>query len=371
MRQSGYAYLQFKVELIKNIYRHLDEAFRALDIVSIAAESGRIEDEIRGLLHREIFDYLCNSYPSFRAVSTDHFKVNTIMYQLEFGRLVGRPNLEVWIRPTEGPNAGPLEKEINLDGWGYYTRVSVVVSSNLKSNFGRICEVIKLVYDTSYGWLEETMLQKLNERKNECAVALYNYLRVVFRTESKDFLANNIWFGVFSDEKGCYLLDRDSSTHILDILSERKYRSEKSPMYHLLHLIGSITPYEKAISRLAIQENKCVDFPLPRAAYMSDDLDLFKTEEQMVQGGKYSLYPLSVNKKIRLVAAFPTIYKKDILPILKRHRSEISRIYESQIRSVDKLIRLLQKQFGKANWSQIGEFVGGVMGGFGKTVLGF
>jgi ribosomal protein S17E len=359
---------RFKAQTIKDVFFHLEKSYSQLEIGSLSEQVMSIETTIQGLMHKALLDYFAFSFRTFVNLPDNFFRVKNQMYQIRYGQRVDKPVLEVWILPKEYSASNFLEAEVQLDSGGYFTQVFVAANSTLKSHFSRICELIQLIFETSYQWLTELLLKKLSELQMGGSIALYNYIRVVFKAESKAFFANKIWLGVFTEDKGYYLLDKDTSKHVLELLNRREYRSTKSPIYHLLHLTGLIMPYEKSVSRHAIQENKPIDFPLRKVAYISDDLDLLKTEEQMVQGGMYSLYPISVSKKLRLVAGYPTRYKSEILPILEKHQNEISSIYEAQLRNIEKYINLLSKNFARINWSQIGDFVGGLIGGFTKSL---
>lgn len=358
----------FKAQIIKDVYFHLENSYSQLDIGSLAIKAMPIETVIQGLMHKALLDYFAFSFRTFVNLPDNFFIIRNLMYQIRYGQRIDSPVLEVRILPKEYSSNNFLEAEVQLDGGGYFTKVFVAVNSNLKPHFNRICQLIQLIYETSYQWLIEILLKKLSELETSGSIPLYNYIRVIFKAESKSFMANKIWLGVFTEDNGYYLLDKDTSKHILELLNKREYRSTKSPVYHLLHLIGLIMPYEKSASRHAIQENKPIDFPLSKVAYISDDFDLMKTEEQMVQGGMYSVYVISGTKKIRLVAGFPTSYKSEILPLLKKHQNEIAAIYEAQLRNLEKYIGLLRKNFAHINWSQIGDFIGGLMGGFTKSL---
>lgn len=358
-----------KAQIIKSVYFHLDHTYGQLDIGSLATKAMLIEGEIQGLMHKALLDYFESSFRTFVNLPDSFFTIRNLMFQIRYGQRIDRPILEVRILPKEYSSNASLEDEIQLDGCGYFTTVVIAADSNLKSHFNRICQLIKLIYETSYQWLIENLLKKLNELEINGSVPLYNYIRVVFKTESKAFLANKIWLGVFTEDKGYYLLDKDTSKHVLELLEKREYRSTKSPAYHLLHLIGLIMPYDKSASRHAIQENKPIDFELSKVAYISDDFDLMKTEEQMVQGGMYSVYVISGTKNMRLVAGFPTRYKSEILPVLEKHQNEIAVLYETQLQNLERYIQLLRKNFAHINWSQIGDFIGGLMGGFTKSLF--
>ena len=367
--------MDYTSKLSSDIYLELEEDYGDLKFTEFALKVTEIEESIQHIGLESIMNYLQFSFKSFFRLPDHRFRLKFGIYNLRAGPRVDVPAIIYMIQNERSdPNEKILKKEIYISGWGYYTKIFISIPIEFSKHFSNICSILEIVYESSYEWLKGTLLNNLSELDITCSTALYKFIRVLFTGERKSELAKNVWFGVYEDDGGYYLLDKDSATNIFAKLKDRKFRSDKSPAFHILNLIGVKTPYEKSITKQAIEIEKAekgrsLDVILPKVAYASDQPYYLKVEEQMVDGEIMTLYPLSGDKKYKFAMCFPTRLKKDILPSIKRNQRIIGEIFYSNVDSVKKYMDLLKKNFRNIDWGIMGEFTGGLITGATKAIF--
>jgi hypothetical protein len=341
-----------KIDLAE-VSLYLESAFGGLDLGGLAAQAMEIESQIQTLLYKALMDDLSQAIRSFSSLGNFSFRVHDRIYEIKIGPRVATSTLEVLVDASDSlrdlPEDGP---KIAIDGWGRFKGIEVFVDKSLKGYQDRICTAVRWVYSTAYGWLKSFVLRKLGEFELDCSASLYNHLQVLCSASSRDYLADDVWFAIFSGDHGYYLLDRDSARKIADILAESStFLSDRGPLYNLLQLVGLKMPYEVSESRKAIEKWGYHEFSLSRTNYIKEKLDLVKTEEQIAGGTRFGLYPVSRRGHIKLVAAFPPAYKEPIIKLLKDGRRDFERIFESKLGQLGEYVRLLEKNFSKMDWA--------------------
>ena len=214
---------QPKHTLATHIYHNLNDNFRTYGIGEFCENANRIEFHIEGLLQKTITDYLASCYKTFAEKGEGRFSIKGKVFETKITRKGNIPALDVWLLDVLDVEQRFREKEINVSGCGYITRIELSVNHLLKTRFSYLCDLAELVYKTAYQWLEETLWLKIAEMENESSCALYSYLKTVMSLEGKEGLADEIWFSVFSDKTGVYLLNRRTLERIASLLLERKY----------------------------------------------------------------------------------------------------------------------------------------------------
>lgn len=355
-------------KLVAGIYTELEKNFGKLELGEFANNADSIEEFIRVLCKHSIQEHFAAIYRSFTWLPEDSFRLRFGEFLVRLAPKIESPTLEVWVLERNFSGIPYIETELELNSWGFFTNVHLSLPSSLRTHSEKITEIAKAVYNTGYMWMEETLRKKLRELEVSLATALYSFIRTAFRAENKANISQFIWFGMYGSDEGYYLLDTGTATAIVDMLKPRKYRSERSPAFHLLNLLGTSLPYEKSIFRNVVEHGDVLDFPLIRAAYASDQPDYTKTEEQMVSGKHISIFPIYVDTKTKLGVGFPTQYKKDILPVIRANKDQLAEIYLSEMQSVHKYISLLNKHFARLDWGNVGEFLGGMAGGLYKSL---
>ena len=127
-------------------------------------------------------------------------------------------------------------------------------------------------------------------------------------------------------------------------------------------------PYGVSFSREAVQKNDYAEFSLPRAAYVSDMIDIVKTEEQMTKNSDYAIFPIIREGKLKLVAGFPSANRAEVLPIIRSHQKELSKIFIAEMNGLKKHLKNLKSNFTRMSFSDAGDFVGGMLGGLLKSM---
>jgi hypothetical protein len=352
-----------KNSLSEVVIKRVEERFHSVNLREFTSELDTFEKEAQRLATQSIFSYLASRFRSLELIGNS-FKLGSkrTTFILEVGPKVGSTILEVLLFEESQHPQIYAEVRIPLFGWGRYTEIHLSVLQELYSHTNAIAEVLRVVYLSAYYWLAETLLLKLNDLESQASVALYSALRVAFRIRGNEQLSEVIRFGVLVDGRLFYLVDRQTCVFLGAVLSKRKFWSTTSPALSLLNLLGFPLGYEDSFSRHAINQQAQLDFTLTKATYITENPEYLRAEREMVSGNKISVFVISTGKMIKLVANFPTSKKRDIIPVLKAHKDQLSMIFERDLDQIIKSTEVLMANFESVNWASAGGFVGGLAG---------
>ncbi|WP_232417889.1 hypothetical protein [Methyloversatilis thermotolerans] len=346
----------------------LEARFPSPSLVELRIHSTAIEDEIRRLAADSIpRHFACRK--SFRAVAADEFLFNDTLYSVQIATSLRTPTLQICLLNTLDPQRDRVSSGLQvIHGIGFFNAFEIEIPAVLGSHLPALIDGVAVVYAASYTWLEEAFFRNIRELEQGFADALYRHLKIALSASGKTALASKVWFSVFSSENGYYALDGAAITQILDTLKARRYVSAQSPLGHVVELLGLNMPFEKSLSRHAIQKADYQEFSLRKAAYVSDMLGIFKTEEQMVEGGAYAIFPLGAIGERRLVAAFPSGLRDDLLPVFRMHAARFEDIYAKETSTLKRHIAKVQASYRKMDASELGGLIGGILGGIFKNI---
>ena len=355
-----------KLDIAGEVHSVLNTQFGDMKLGGLAIHCKDIELEVVGILRKAILDYFSSSYKRYHFINGNEFRIDRKVYALKVGGHIKDPTLEFYLLDVTNDKETFVSEEIIIEGVGYYTKCECFVTEKLKKRFENITNIIRSVYHLSYLWLEETMMRGIKDLESDFTNSLYKYLKMVFAEKGKLEFTECIWFSVFSTEDGYYALDSNAISRIIRLLRLRKYSSDYSPAYHISSLVGLQMPTEKSFSKHVISNKGYKQFSLPKADYISDMSDIYKTEEQMTQKNQYAIFHLAKVGNRELVVSFPADKKKYILPILKTHKSKLADIYKTEVNSMQKHINNLKASYRRATASEVSSVIGSFVGGLAR-----
>jgi len=346
----------------------LNDRFPLLSLGELQSEAARIEEAIQNTALASIM-HLFSQNKSFRPSGQSEFIFNDKLYRINIGPLISTPSIHICILNSLDPTCARVSSGTRaIPGIGYFNELEVEVPTTLKNHLSKITEAIERVYLMSYAWLEEEFFRNIKELEEGFSEALYSHLRIALSASGKKELASKVWFSIFSQKNGYYAIDGSAIRQILNTLKSRKYSSEQSPLSHVVELLGLSMPYNKSLSQYAIAKSEYHEFSLKKAAYISDMQGIFKTEEQMVEGGAYAIFPLGSIGDRKLVAAFPSNLRDDLLPVFKENSKKFNAIYALETKSLKRHIIKIQSSFKKMDHAELGGLIGGIIAGIFKNI---
>lgn len=346
----------------------LESRFPSPSLVELRIQSRAIEDEIQRLAAGSILRHFSGE-KSFRAAGADEFLFNDKLYTVRAAAALGTPALQICVLNTLDPLAPKVSSgRHDIPGIGFFNAFEIEVPASLKSRLPALVDAVSVIYAASYTWLEEEFFRNIKQLEQGFSDALYRHLKIALAASARTELASRVWFSVFSQENGYYALDGAAISHILSTLKARRYVSSQSPLGHVVELLGLNMPFEKSLSSYAIRKASYHEFSLKKAAYISDMQGIFKTEEQMVEGGAYAIYPLGAIGERRLVAAFPSGLRDDLLPVFRANATRFEQIYARETGNLKRHIAKVQASYRKMEAAELGGLIGGILGGIFKNI---
>jgi hypothetical protein len=349
--------------LSEMVIKQLGQQFGSLDLNEFTSEFAIFETQVQILAKQGLFNYLASRFRSFKSVGHS-FSLGSkrARYMLEAGPKVGSTILEVLLFEESQQTQMYSDTHIPLSGWGFYTDIHLSVTQQFSQHVKAIAELLRVVYLSAYTWLAEILLLKLSELESQASVALYSSLRTAFRIVDNEQISESIRFGVAVDGGLYYLVDRQTCVSLVTAISSRRFWSNSSPALSLLNLLGFPLEYENSFSRYAIDQQMHLDFALPRATYGSENPEYLHAEREMVSGDRLSVFVISTETPLKLVANFPTSKKRDIIPVLEANQAHLSVIFERHLDRIIKSTGVLRAKFSAVNWTSAAEVVGGLTG---------
>ncbi|TAK78462.1 MAG: hypothetical protein EPO12_12765 [Aquabacterium sp.] len=338
----------------------LSAKYSGLTLGELRLQARQIEDDIRDVAQAEVINHF-SQFASFRQLAAPReFFFRNKLYSVHVAGAVRNPmRLEVCILDVREPT-GPTHAwgPKAFDGAGYFRDFDLQVPHALQGYAETVAEIVFQVYVAAYAWLEAELFKLVKAVEQGFADALYQYLRTVLNAEERGGLADRVWFSIFSEKSGYYALDGKAIEAILDVLKQRRYVSDLSPLSHVVSLIGLQMPSAKSLSMDAITSRRYTEYSLQKAAYVSDMSDIFKTEEQMTLGGAYAIFPLGAVGDQQLVAAFPSSLRDDLRPVFEKNREVFQLVYQQEVRSLKRHIARIQASFRRADRAEYAGMAG-------------
>lgn len=359
----------------EDIWKNLESEYGDSSLGELAEKSQGIEAAIRNSTKFSLAKYFQDLESSQKA-GPDEFIFNGGLYSVKVGPKVNDTTLDIWVVDAANWKKGKtVSNRTAIHGIGQHDSFELHLSKSLSDHLHFVTELISRRYATAYRWLETKLLRKVGELEQGFTESLYDYMTAILGAQGKEDLASNVWFSIFSKTDGYYALSKKAIVKILSCLTQREYSSDQSPFFHAATLVGLKMPYEKSFSQHAIKNKSYKEFELIRAAYLSDMSHIYKTEEQMTQGGAYAIFPISKIGDRELVASFPSTLKESIVPILEAQKARLEEIYKKETDSMRKHIQRLKNNFGRMNLESltdvgmaVGAILGAAAGAFTKEV---
>jgi len=346
--------------IVANVHSTLEANYSGISLGVLAEQSKNIERDIENLTVQLIYEYFSITDDCSKNHYFKQFAVNSNLYEIKSGARIKDPILEIWILDAIDKNIEFTSGGKSIFGVGYYQSFEIHIPKKLTSHIGELESLVHAVYLSSYRWMEECLFNNLAKLEKGFTQKLYGFLRTYLDNKGKVYLAEKIWFSIFSEKDGYYSLDSKAVTEVLKTLKKRNFNSEFSPIYHVAKLIGLEMPYQKSFSKISIETNGYKDFQLNKAAYISDMSHIYKTEEQMVENGGYAIFPITTIGNRKLVASFPATLKNEICPILEVINDDLSSLYKKETKLMAKHITKIKSSYNRMSYSELGSFCGGL-----------
>lgn len=355
-------------DMVNHAIAALEAKYSGLKLGGLREHAKGIESTVQDVVSFAVIKHF-SGHKSFRHAGFNDFLFNGHLYRLNIGPAVAKPSLHVCLLNACDAKASLASSGTRgISGIGYFNEFELQLPTALKSHMDILVETIAKIYKASYTWLEEEFFRNIKELEKGFSDALYRYLRVVLSANGKQELATQVWFSIFSEKNGYYALDGKSIDRILSDLKLRRYSSDLSPLSHVIGLIGLDMPYEKSLSKYAIEKSAYHEFSLKKAAYVSDMGDIFKTEEQMTAGQGYAIFPLGTVGSRKLVAAFPSPLREPLLPVFEANARNFAQIYARESKALKLHVTKIQASYRRLDTAELGGLIGGILGGIFKNL---
>lgn len=353
---------------VRLIIASLEAKYSAINLGGLREHAKSIESDIQAAVTSGIIKHFSEN-KSFKTAGATDFFFDGKLFRLSIGPAIAVPALHICILNATEPTKKLLSSGVReIHGVGYFSHFELQLPNVLKGHLEALCAIVTKVYKAAYTWIEEEFFKNVKALEQGFADALYRHLRVALSTSGKVDLASQVWFSIFSERNGFYALDGKSINQILETLKRRRYSSDLSPLSHMLGLIGLEMPYDKSLSKYAITGSRYQEFSLKKAAYVSDMGEIFKTEEQMTNGGAYAIFPLGCIGDRKLVAAFPSSLREHLLSVFEANKDRFAEIYARESKTLKRHLVKIQSSYRRLDTAELGGLIGGILGGIFKNL---
>jgi hypothetical protein len=129
--------------------------------------------------------------------------------------------------------------------------------------------------------------------------------------------------------------------------------------------VSNAVPLEDTFSRLAIAENKSMDFDISAAKYRTNRNDFELAQEKIYSTRSMTFQPLVRESKAMIIGVYPTEHKCSIQELLSHESTELTELLGTELnifsRNWDRFNKYRKKTIDASTY---GEFIGGFLKGF-------
>lgn len=337
----------------KSVIDELNNTYSKIDLNNVSSVSELIEENIKLFVtesiktnSQSIFGFalnddnlICNSsgLPFRVENSIDLKSYNRIHYRLN-------PLVEERIRFSS--------LIISIKGYGRFKEIVFSYPTKLKKsiNFIFLHELIKAIYDTSYKWFYNKVINLVNKDLDNLSTNLYGHLKkYIYHDEIRE----NLWFASVTKGFGFRLLDSDLADSSFKIIEENAYSLNHSTNKYVAELLKTYLPEDILLMRQALKSKKCIDVSLEDAKYKKEGSIYALTLGSLYGCDSFTVYPVYVSSKLNVLALFDTKNKKYIKPILDLHKTELQEISKKEVNKIHSLLSYLHEVYVKPFWDSL------------------
>ena len=261
---------------------------------------------------------------------------------------------------------------IKFNGLGRYKAGILIISDILSKHSSAIQTVVKALYDEATTWVREFAYQKARELKNRVTDEMYRLLRILF--SANEALVDRIWLAIIRDKFGGYLFDEQAAKSTVELIRTKTEEMPYSVPRIFLGALTSLIPLDDMFSKYALADGTSLRCDIGQAKYLSDKT-MYAIAEELYMESKsenasriLTIYPIVRDEQPFLLAAFPTEYENEIVPVLR----DSSDVFRDATKKLRKSLKALDKRLisnpdisttSVSPYGPLGELLGGVIKG--------
>lgn len=380
-----------KVESEKSaLYRHLDDNFQVTALPEIA----KLSEDFSRILCVYVSEAVSkNAKLIFTNATEGKFGPGKIRiggndFRIEYASsLNNETDVLQFIITEHGPRQSgsvPTVKACatHLPPRSQFNELCITYDGRINVNEQLLLNLCSSLLAAGYQWISDKISYIIRIETSKIATGLYDYMRAMV-AQNPDLLQGFL-FTCLIDDSDFVIIDEQSTQGALDLAtgSVGKYQRSKESM--VLQMMSDIVKFDDSVVHDACESDErylVVDIFNGLKYYKSDSA--LNEALTAVWGREVICQPVSRDKKLRLVAFYPTSKVDELEPILTAHSERLREIANNQRQYIADHLNLLQKyasittgpdvspdrQKRLEGWANIGgTFLGTFLGKFSKSI---
>lgn len=355
---------------------YLNSNFEELSIEHIAVAASQIDDVIE---HRIVTSFLGEvdrifGYKNTR-VRGAFVTFRGIDYEVQSALDIRDSNVLCVVcspRVLKGEQPELIEYQVSIAGHDKYQTISYHLPSTAKVDTIFLTLLTNELITVGYRWLSESITRAIARASADTKDSLYQFMRVMVPNQQalKGFISSVlIEDSRNSSGKDIVLLDDIAVQMSIDAASGSSLAIQRNPIALATHMLTEIVDAEDSVIPYASDAGKKFTMKLDTDQYYSEDPG-FKLSLQAIWGRSVTCYPIITDGPLLLVAFYAPQFDAMITPILEYNKGKLAAMATRQNEQIRKGLDIIKRIKGISDvelW-RIGDFVGGVAGGFAKSL---
>ena len=340
-----------KATLINDLEKHFDQN----DAKVVISISEGINDFVFMFLRQ------CIKSHSKELISADFLRIHAcmeIIIDVMIAPDVWKPEIleiALVLRGFKRAINKPQAIEITITKYGIYKKARIYVDDRSHINIELLTQLISTCFMTAYSWLEEKIKLHIVKEHINITQRAYGCIRTVIPESQHN---SRIWLATVFKDRGFHLLNHSILDKSFELIRSNENLDGEDPLRLMLEIITKTLPYEKMLTKLAIQKRDYLEVSLKTASYKNSESTYHKAA-LAIHGEHVGIYPIIKEGSILLVALFPAELSNFVLLPLKSAKNQISKSYLDSASKISKLVSISKS--ASIDWpaGKFGEFIGG------------
>lgn len=363
-----------------DFYKELQENHSSIDIDNIAVAAASIEHLIEARLLTSILRQIDRIVSqSGVPVVGKTFRHGGMHYEVEFARDLQNQTDIVYSffeRSIDSGSASTFTCSVDLETHGKYSRVVFVFPRSLSSiNEEFLTALVNGMFSVGYNWLSEAIARAISAAIESTNQTLYQFVRVMVPRQD---VLDGFWFAALVEDKedkntfkDIVVLDDVALKLSMVAAQASAKRLGRNAASIVTEMVSEVVDQEYSVINDAFAENKVVNISLTSENYYQQNTS-FNLSLQGVWGKSVTCYPLLDSQALRLVAFCRPENSEYVCEFLTMHREHLQALAKqnaTQIQGGLDIMKRIRRASEVDAW-RVGEFLGGVLGGLGKSMSG-
>ncbi len=220
----------------------------------------------------------------------------------------------------------------SIEGLGKFKELIIRLESSLKDFGPDIILLSKLLLETGYIWLTESLNLTCSKLEDSIAFEFYSSLRKVLPEK----LSKNIWLHISIDGTGFNIVDNRARDRILFNAGKRKLSVNKSPIEVSSIFLTQIIEYEKSFLKQSVINDEPIIVELSQAPYKETgsqiaDQVIFKKDNIVVN-------PIIRDDKFLLAACYQIKYHDAVKYVLQKESKNLRFLCAKYLRELKEIM---------------------------------